>query len=74
MLPLSRLSNPVALTERNHEVYPRYDFPNNSVIWDKVKTFQLPKAILSADTISSRIPNVTLWNWSFDITGIDGLL
>jgi hypothetical protein len=24
--------------------------------------------------ISSRIPEVTLWNWSIDITGFDGLL
>ena len=25
------------------------------------------------DTISSRIPEVTLWNWNFDVSGFDGL-
>jgi hypothetical protein len=45
--------------------------PNRGVAYTLYKIQLSIVSILLADTISSKIPEGTLWNWSIDITGFD---
>ena len=46
VFPLRMLSNPVTLSERNHENKPSYDFPNNTfVLVAPQKARLLPESI-----------------------------